>query len=425
MFNLLDKSSGYLFSTYDLSNIMEGSRTALRTEVERMDQNRLLNTSPADLARYLVEKYTVNAPTLRRKEWSVTESEAQVDVRYDSNRGITDRSRPVLVPGQCIEIDVPLDGDTELMYARASTYSTGAPRAQVRGQSLVFTYKIAHDAGTRDIRQDAERTLDEIEKNLQWIQNDLTVFNTSLKTVAEREITSRRDRILSNQGRVASLGIPLKPRADAPKTFAVPDVRKKVVPTLPRSTTAAYIPEPILDMQMYDHILLVIQNMAQVMERSPSAFQSMGEEALRQHFLVQLNGQFEGSATGETFNVGGKTDILLRADGRNVFIAECKFWKGPKLYRETINQLLSYTAWRDTKTAILVFNRDTTLSTVLAGIAAETEKHETFKRRLDWRHETGLRCVLHHPGDPNRELILSVLVFDVPGAVPAPKSGIQ
>ena len=33
------------------------------------------------------------------------------------------------------------------------------------------------------------------------------------------------------------------------------------------------------------------------MERSPYAFKAMNEENLRQHFLVQLNGQFEGNAT--------------------------------------------------------------------------------------------------------------------------------
>jgi hypothetical protein len=40
------------------------------------------------------------------------------------------------------------------------------------------------------------------------------------------------------------------------------------------------------------------------------------EEDLRQHFLAQLNGHFEGSATGETFNYEGKTDILIRERGR-------------------------------------------------------------------------------------------------------------
>ncbi|NJL27247.1 MAG: hypothetical protein HC897_04815 [Thermoanaerobaculia bacterium] len=242
----------------------------------------------------------------------------------------------------------------------------------------------------------------------------MVTFNSNLQREAEAAVAARREHILANQDRVAALGIPLKRRDDAPKTFAVPEVRKKVAPPLPPPTTAAYIPEPILDMQNYDYILTVLQNMAHVMERSPSAFWSMGEEDLRQHFLVQLNGQFEGSATGETFNVGGKTDILLRANGRNVFIAECKFWKGPKHFREAIGQLLSYTAWRDTKTAILVFNRDVPLSTILSKITSETEKHANFKRWLEWKHETGLRCVLHHNGDPNREMTLSVLVFDVP-----------
>jgi hypothetical protein len=106
--------------------------------------------------------------------------------------------------------------------------------------------------------------------------------------------------------------------------------------------------------------------MALVMERSPSAFAEMDEENLRMHFLVPLNGAFEGDATGETFNHDGKTDILLRKDGRNVFIAECKFWVGPKGFTDTIDQLLNYLTWRDSKTAIIIFVRNTTISTVVA-----------------------------------------------------------
>ena len=64
-------------------------------------------------------------------------------------------------------------------------------------------------------------------------------------------------------------------------------------------------------------------------------------------------------ATGETFNYGGKTDILIRYQGNNIFIGECKFWKGPKSYLETIDQILRYVTWRDTKVAIFVFCKDT------------------------------------------------------------------
>ena len=276
-------------------------------------------------------------------------------------------------------------------------------------------FDLTHDGSQRDVKQEADTILNNIEQHLNWVRNDINGFMQGLAGEADRAISSRRERILANQGRASSLGIPLKNRANAPKTFVLPDVKRKVLPTLPPATSSAYAPEPVLDMETYEHILAVVQNMTHVMERSPSAFKTMGEEDLRQHFLVQLNGQFEGAATGETFNVNGKTDILLRANDRNVFIGECKYWKGPKVYRETIDQLLGYTAWRDTKTAILIFNRGTSMSTVLAGVEAETAGHGNFKRKVAWNHESGFRYILHHPSDSNREFYLTVLVFDVPG----------
>ncbi|MBX8827723.1 hypothetical protein HBA93_19140, partial [Ochrobactrum sp. SFR4] len=115
------------------------------------------------------------------------------------------------------------------------------------------------------------------------------------------------------------------------------------------------------------------------MERSPSSFATMQEEDIRQHFLVQLNGHYEGKATGETFNAEGKTDILVRDEGRNIFIAECKFWRGDKGFSDTIDQLLGYLSWRDTKTAIMVFNRNKDMSNVLSKIRSLTESHPLFK----------------------------------------------
>ena len=150
------------------------------------------------------------------------------------------------------------------------------------------------------------------------------------------------------------------------------------------------------------------------MERSPKAFSTMGEEDLRQHFLVQLNGQYEGDATGETFNFAGKTDILIRRGGRNLFIAECKYWGGPKKLTETIDQLLGYTSWRDTKTAIFVFNRGRELSRVLAQISPTVAAHPNFVREVPDGSETDFRFVIRHRDDPGRELTMAVLVFEVP-----------
>ena len=413
LFSSIDKSKGLLFVTYDLAQSLRATVQKMRDEVEVLNENRLLNTAPEDLKRYLVEKHSVAPITLLRDGWYADHQDVQVDVRYDRMRWIDDTSRPAMVPGERIEVRVPFDGESELFFARADTFSTNPPRAVIEKNEIVLRYDTPSDQ-PRDVRSLVDHTLNLIEEHLGWQRGMIDAHNQSLPGAAERAIQQRRDRLLAQSQRAGALGIPIRRRADAPKTYALPTVIRKATPVLPPAATAQFKPEPVLTMELYEHILKVVQDMALVMERSPGAFKSMDEEALRQHFLVQLNGQFEGKATGETFNMSGKTDILLREGERNVFIAECKFWKGPKAFGAAIDQLLGYTTWRDGKTAILVFNRGVETSTVLGGIDETARAHANFKRSSSWPHETGFRYVFHGNGDSNRELILTVLVFHVP-----------
>src|SRR2546422_154662 len=91
----------------------------------------------------------------------------------------------------------------------------------------------------------------------------------------------------------------------------------------PPASTVPFVPEPALDDAQYERILSLIRPMGRTIERDPSAFVDLDEEALRSVFLATLNSHFEGRATGETFNASGKTDILIREKDRNSFIAEC------------------------------------------------------------------------------------------------------
>jgi hypothetical protein len=201
-------------------------------------------------------------------------------------------------------------------------------------------------------------------------------------------------------------------------TYTVP-VKKRVAKIDQIKVEGAFKPEPALSHSDYEEILRIMKNMALVMERSPRAFVDMEEEALRWHFLVQLNGAYEGQATGETFNFQGKTDVLIRVDGRNVFIAECKFWRGEKSFLETIDQLvLKYLGWRDTKAAVVVFNRNANFSDVLAKIPEIVLTHPNYKREVGKLDETTFRYVFAQPNDPNREITLTVLAFDTPKAMP-------
>ena len=98
MFGSIDKSKGRLFCTYDLSQSLQGTQQKMREEIENLDANRLLNTAPADLIAYVVEKYEVEPLRLRREDWyAEPPREVQVDVRHDRMRWIEDTSRPALV----------------------------------------------------------------------------------------------------------------------------------------------------------------------------------------------------------------------------------------------------------------------------------------------------------------------------------------
>jgi hypothetical protein len=109
---------------------------------------------------------------------------------------------------------------------------------------------------------------------------------------------------------------------------------------------------------VFGHILSVIGMQSRQIEQSPSTYVGMGEEDRRQTIVATLNTHYEGRAHAEAFNNEGKTDILIRHDGRNLFICECKFWNGPEGFTHTIDQLFHYTGWRDTKLAIVMFVRE-------------------------------------------------------------------
>jgi hypothetical protein len=413
MFGSIDKRKGLLFVTYDLGLSIQNTQKKMEDEILALDGNRLLNTPVADLVAYFVEMHKIEPLTLLTDQWYAQAAECRVDVSNDPLRWIDESKKPFLMAGERTDVHVPFLGESELFYSRANTYSMNPPRAVIQNNELILRYEFPADA-TREVRPLVDHSLKEIEQHIAWQRPMIDAHNAALPGQAKQSIENRRSRLLGQATRAEALGIPVRRREGAPNTYAIPTVRKQATPTLPPVTPVEFKPEPVWAMEHYEQALGIMQNMALVMERSPEAFKSMDEEALRTHFLMQLNGQFEGNATAETFNMSGKTDILLREGDRNAFIAECKFWKGPKAFTDAIDQLLGYATWRDGKTVILVFNRGTDTSTVLLGIDTTVKAHGNFKRTVTWSHDSGFRYILRSTNDAKRELILTVLAFHVP-----------
>lgn len=385
----------------------------MAAEIEGVDANRLLNTSVEDLAVFFSEKFKINVPMLDVENLVVDQREKQIDVSRDPLRLISDRSRPFNVTGTEVEVEIPFTGESEAFKIQPNPYTSSPPRAEIRGSIVSFSI-IGTNLDADGVRTQIDRTVAEMQSYLSNLRSNVAGLNSQLLGEARSAIEARRAKLLANRNMVAALGFKMKERQNAPKTFVAPEVRQKISPVMPSASSAPYKPEPTLAPADYDHILGVMQSMTQVMELSPSAFHDVDEEALRSHFLVQLNGHYQGQATGETFNYGGKTDILIRSEGKNIFIAECKFWSGPKKLTDTIDQLLGYSSWRDTKTAVVLFNRNRDFSKVLAAIPETVRGHGQFKRELLGSSETVFRYLFANKDDRNRELYLTIMAFDVP-----------
>jgi hypothetical protein len=403
----------YLFATYDWHSVQENQKRQLEKDVKELVDNRILNTPVEDLCDYLEEKHKVNVPALKKDQIVADQNEVQIDVSRDPMRAVFDRSNPFYIGGTKISISIPFEGDDDVFKIRPTTFTLNPPVADVdRGNLIVSIQGI--DLKADKVKREVDRTVSEIERNLATLTNDAQELNSQLRTIARQAIERRKEKLLADRNLVASLGFKIREREGVTKTFIAPEVKRKIAPVLPPVGSTPFSPEPALSDADYEHILKVIDNMALVMERSPSAFRTMDEESLRSHFLVQLNGHYEGQATGETFNYEGKTDILIRLDGRNIFIGECKYWGGPKKLLDTIDQLLGYSSWRDTKVAVIIFNQNRDFTKVLQTIDETAKKHASFKRFVGKSSETSFRYTFAHRDDPNREMLMTVMAFDIP-----------
>ncbi len=356
-------------------------------EADALVEDALLATPMDDLVDTIAARHEVTMVALDREAIAVVD---QGDVRMPMN----DFGREFVGHMHGVEFSVPFTGDAELFRYQGSTWTSMHPRANVRAGEL-FISVVTEEKDAEQVKQKLRRELDLIQQWLGGVTPVVSEYGQKLPRELRTRLETRKKRILERKGLVENLGFPVRPRGQ--HAIAVPIARKRIVPALPAAPRGGFEPEPALSEADYAAILGVMQQMALVVERNPGSFANADEETIRTHFLVGLNGQFEGAATGETFNGNGKTDILIRVQGKNVFIAECKFWKGPESLSKTIDQLMGYLSWRDTKCAIVVLSRDTQLSTVLAKVPDVVRSHSLFKRENPTGEATWFRAVLQHP----------------------------
>lgn len=397
----------YLFMHGDLSRTLDTHRRKLCDQVAALTPSQIVPPNDVKASEHFTSEFSIASLQLHEEGLELLEPrEIEREESGDYGRSF---KRKLLE----FRFEMPFSGEANLFQLRGSTCSLSPPEAQVVGNHLVVTI-VRGDRDKEGLTRQLEATIASIKQHIGWQQQQIDGWNQSLPGLVSQVVSARRDKLLADRQLVSELPYRIRKR-DEVSSYTFPVHRKSVSPPLPTSKAGPLAPpEPALDAAIYEDILETLGGMSVVMERCPSAFVNLDEEALRMQFLIPLNSKFQGMASGETFNASGKTDILIKHRDRILFVAECKFWKGAQSLSDAIDQLLGYLTWRETKGAILLFNRNRDFSAVLAQIPEVIRSHSHFVRLESYEKSTGFRFVVRHPNDPIRHLLVTVLAFDVP-----------
>ena len=399
-----------LFMSGDGDATMRSQIEQARREVPQLPEQLILNTDESALINYFVEKYGAEIPKLDEANIIAEHHEREVEVRdyFDGT---------VNVPGEAYEVEIPFIGDPAFFDLRPNHWDSMPPRGTIHGNSLHLSI-VGRKLQPGEVKKTIDDFVQRVNQYLSWHRDQWQNFENSLRFDVGQAIAQRRDRLLAQKGsaaQLATLGIKLKEKPGDARTFVPPAVKQIVTPQLPPMRAAAP-PEPTLDRAQYETILSLIRGAGRSIEQSSSRARQLDEETLRDMFLVPLNAHF-GTASGEAFNFNGKTDIIIKHQASNLFVAEFKIWGGEKMFLETIDQLLSYMTWRDTKAAVVMFNRNVGFSAMVKTMRAAASKHLNFRSGPVKLDETSDQYVFSLPQDAQRDVVISMLAFDL-GPIP-------
>ena len=400
------------FANGDTHATFSNVQKHISADIEALANDYVLNASLVELEEDFIEKGTIE-PLVLRPEERYIDSQTDTKVQSGSDYG----RQSVAVAGTKLKIAIPFEGSPLLWQLSGSQRDYAVyPDVELGTGVVMVVQEFRDDSVNADIlKKQLDHDIQRLVTGVGYLVEDVLAHNAWVREFVPAALSRKREKALAAVNAVASLGIPIKRIAQTP-TYSVPARRRPSPVHRPAVDTKEFEPEPVLDAKEYRHILAIMRSMSLVIERNPASFGALDEEAIRDHFLLQLNGHYEGGATGETFNAAGKTDILIRAGNRNVFIAECKFWHGPKHFDAAIDQLLGYLTWRDSKTALLVFNKNRDTSSVREKMHAAIESRPEWRKTVSCDPLGDSAYVLVKDAEPGREINLTTQLYCLPEA---------
>jgi hypothetical protein len=406
-----------LFARGDLRAWLEQRQRDALADLERVSADEVLARPHEQIAEEIIERYAVEEPRLDQAGMTGGVTDERVDISSDPMRAVFNRSGPVYIAGSRIMLRVPFSGLSEVLQLRASTFTYNPPRASVANSHVSVFRDVPADVMERDrdgVVASLKAEIAKIDAHLDYSRSDIASANEQLRAGVRRAAQARRAKVLADRDTEAILGVPLHRDQGVAKTYRVqPVTRRRITPTRQVRPQQPFAPEPAITAEDFAHIIGDIVAHTRMFERLSVTYADQHEERLRDQILAALHSIY-GAATGETFSKRGKSDIYLPWDGGAVFLAECKWWTGPKNFAQhDLPQLLDrYITWRDTHAAVVLFIRNKDATAVIAEAENIVRAHPRYLREVSPINGTSV-FVLHKDGDRDREITLALVTVAI------------
>lgn len=393
-------------SSYDFTRQLTDK---IKSEIDGKGKEYILGVDEEEYENFLIEKYSLEPLTIDYN--SETIDEPTISKEWLEDRFCREKYQAEVFN---FTIRFNFTGSSVLFRVQPSTWSMTAAEIYVDEQrnTVSFSFKLY-----KKDPEEFKRTKNDYQRraftNLNNTNQVATSWMNSLSGTVSSLFQQTKNKYLQENDFFAAINV--KVNKDTTSVFTAPTIKKKVVPQPTVSKNKEFSSEPMMAKEMYDDILKVIYDLGKSMEKKPSTYQGKDEEGIRDQFLLVLETRYDSTtATGETFNKGGKTDIILKyaKDGSNLFVAECKFWHGASEFHKAISQLFDrYLTWRDSKAALILFVTNRDLTNVIETIKNEAVKHPYFLKLVGNRGETSFSYHFHLPQDRDKTVYFEIIAF--------------
>ncbi len=388
---------------------MKELEDSINKEIDNKDKNYILNVNEEEYKSYLMDKYllqklSIDKSTEYSKHLRTVKEKRESEIRRDLYE----------VDVHYILVSYSYSGSKKIFDWLGSKWAKKEYNFTVNESSKTSSLTLkTHNQNKEQFNTDKQNAFSHCFNGIDTINSNVDRWNSSLIQTINGKFNEVKNKFLREDDFFRSINVSVNPNTKT--VFNAPVIKKISIPQVHTNQAGKTTYTPTLENAIYLDIIKVLYEFGKSLEKKQTLYKGKDEETLRDLLLIILETRYVNiTASGEAFNKSGKTDILLKhsEDNSNVFIAECKFWKGQVSFNNAINQLFDkYLTWRDSKVALIFFVDNQNFTQVLKSAKEEAVKHEYYSSSNGEKGESSFSYIYHFPNDVERKIYLEIILF--------------